>query len=223
MIGVIALLVSFLGLGWAITHQETAIRAFQVISGEPTATPMVITLPASTPLPTYTPYPTHTPYPTYTPHIVPTPEPTEALPTSTPVVVVVTATPTPKPTEPPGPILAVGETSRQDDVSLTLQRASLRSQYFKLTFLLKNESDHTIIGSYSHANFRVEDNLGNIYSSTFPDTHDYTLEAGKVMNIDPNLTNFTGDLTNKAIEWLLVTVEDISSFRGATWKIEVHH
>jgi len=59
VIGVIALIVAFLGLAWVITHQETAIQVVRVISGEPTATPVVIVLPTGAPLPTYTPYPTY--------------------------------------------------------------------------------------------------------------------------------------------------------------------
>lgn len=119
VIGVIALIVAFLGLAWAITHQKEAIQVVRVISGEPTAIPTPKTntplpslsatatsLPASTPTSTTTPTPTDTPLPTNTP--------TDTAPlTDTP-----TPTNTPAPTSPPDPISVSGLVIiRQEDFS----------------------------------------------------------------------------------------------------------
>jgi len=99
VIGVIALIVSFLGLFWAITHQETAIQVIGVISGEPTATPVA---PADTPMkPTNTPTlrpPTNTPVPKPTDTTISTPVSPTSIPKPTP-----TYTPYPKPTSTPTP------------------------------------------------------------------------------------------------------------------------
>jgi hypothetical protein len=99
VIGVIALIVSFLGLFWAITHQETAIQVIGVISGEPTAIPVAAT---DTPMkPTNTPTlrpPTNTPAPKPTDTTISTPVPPTSTSKLTP-----TYTPYPKPTSTPTP------------------------------------------------------------------------------------------------------------------------
>lgn len=227
VIGVIALIVAFLSLAWAITHQEAAIQVVQLVSGEPTVTPMITTLPTGTPLPTYTPYPTHTPYPTYTPHIVPTPEPTEALPIPTPVVV--TATPTPKPTEPPetppGSVLSVGETWRQGGVSLTLDEVRLEPTYVRVYFTLRNESDHRILGSFGLPNIRIEDNLGNVFTAWHQNmSWDFNLEQKDTFKLGSgDYTQYNGNLANKAVEWVLISVNDVSDIQNARWKVSVYH
>jgi hypothetical protein len=76
VISAIALLVSVVGLIWAVRNPNTVVQVFQVLSGDATPTPIVITLPANTAMPTYTPLPTYTSFPTL--------EPTKtAIPTST--------------------------------------------------------------------------------------------------------------------------------------------
>jgi hypothetical protein len=77
--GVIALVVSVIGLIWAIKNPNTVVQVFQVLSGEATSTPVVIILPTDTPLPTYTPQPTYTPFPTLLPTETPIPTPTATL------------------------------------------------------------------------------------------------------------------------------------------------
>jgi hypothetical protein len=81
IIGIIALVVSFIGLAWAVRNQDAAIQVVRAVSGGPTSTPMIITLPTGTPLPTYTAYPTYTPISalprlTYTPVPINKPAPT---------------------------------------------------------------------------------------------------------------------------------------------------
>lgn len=60
VIGVIALIVSVIGLIWVVRNQEAASQIVEVIAGVPTSTPIVITLPSDTPQPTYTLPPTQT-------------------------------------------------------------------------------------------------------------------------------------------------------------------
>jgi hypothetical protein len=180
-------------------------------------------------MPTYTPYPTHTPYPTYTPNVVPTPEPTEALPMPTPVVVIVTATSTPVPTElpftPPGSVLAVGDTWRQGEVSLTLDKVLLNPSDLRPSFTLRNEGSQRIIGSYTtNKNIKVEDNLGIVYTvgPYYRIKRDFTLDPGESYTINGGLP-YDGDLANKMVEWVLITVDDISSIQNARWKVNVYH
>lgn len=77
--GVIALIVGVVGLIWAMKNPSTVVQVFQALSGEPTATPLVITLPTDTPLSTYTPPPTYTPFPTLPPTETPIPTPAATL------------------------------------------------------------------------------------------------------------------------------------------------
>lgn len=77
--GVIALILGVVGLIWAMKNPNTVVQVFQALSGEATATPLVITLPSNTPLPTYTPQSTYTPFPTLLPTETPIPAPTATL------------------------------------------------------------------------------------------------------------------------------------------------
>ncbi len=79
IVGVIALIISFITLIWAIKNPSAVPMIIKVISGESTPTPIVITLPTNTPLPTYTPQPTYTPFPTLLPTETPIPTPTATL------------------------------------------------------------------------------------------------------------------------------------------------
>lgn len=96
IIGIIALIISFIGLVWAIRNQDQAIQIVRVIAGEPSHTPMstYTSYPTYTPLPsqssleTYAPIPTYTPPSTYTPFPTYTfyPEPTNTfMPSATPL------------------------------------------------------------------------------------------------------------------------------------------
>lgn len=86
VIGIIALIVSFIGLVWAVRNQEAAIQVVRVISGDPTTTPMIVILPTSTPLPTFTPFPAYTPFPTpFEPSPIPPMATSKPVPTNTPV------------------------------------------------------------------------------------------------------------------------------------------
>lgn len=79
VISAIALLVSVVGLIWAVKNPNMVVQVFQVLSGEATSTPVVITLPANTAMPTYTPLPTYTPFPTLLPTQTAIPTPTATL------------------------------------------------------------------------------------------------------------------------------------------------
>lgn len=79
VISAIALLVSVVGLIWAVKNPNMVVQVFQVLSGEATSTPVVITLPANTAMPTYTPLPTYTPFPTLLPTKTAIPTPTATL------------------------------------------------------------------------------------------------------------------------------------------------
>ena len=57
IVGVLALIVAIISLIWVVRNPGAAIQIVQVVSGGQTSTPVIITLPSSTPQPTYTPFP----------------------------------------------------------------------------------------------------------------------------------------------------------------------
>lgn len=67
VVGVIALIISFFTLIWAVNNPNAVPQIIQLISGEATSTPISIAMSPPTTQPTYTSLPTYTPYPTNTP------------------------------------------------------------------------------------------------------------------------------------------------------------
>jgi hypothetical protein len=102
----------------------------------------------------------------------------------------------------------------------------LEPSYVQPVFTLRNEGSQQIVGSYSNPNIKVEDNLGNVYTVSWYAQRrpwDFTLKPGESHEIKGNTTIRQGDLTNKAVEWVLITVDGISSIENARWKVNVYH
>ena len=180
IVGVVALIVSFIGLAWAIRNQEAAIQIVRVISGEPTTAP-VITVPS-----TYTPLPTYTPYPTYTPH------PTKEIIVPTPVVQIITATPLPTdrplaPTSvpssdtPPGTILPVGQTWTAKGISARLAKVTFAfGNEADLVFEITNMSGKTLFFHFNeNTHVTMQDDRGKSYSWGNTYEQDVILEDGR--------------------------------------------
>lgn len=62
VIGIIALIISFIALVWAVRNPNAVPQIINIISGDATATPIIVVPPTNTPFPTYTPLPTYTPF-----------------------------------------------------------------------------------------------------------------------------------------------------------------
>lgn len=222
---------------------------------------------------TQAPPPTYTPSPTYTSYsaadvttptaivivITATPVPVTAthtaLPQSSPVILGSTATPsspplpteTPRPTQslntPPGSILEVGQSWRQDNILLTLAERNLllyssASCNVGLGFRIENLASSSIIVTVRGSQVSVEDNLGHIWQRTgldFPSLCPANYDGVFSGEMEPGghfpsgygyqywRVGFAGDLTDPAVDYLIVTVSDLLQFDGAEWKIPINN
>jgi hypothetical protein len=164
-----------------------------------------------TAVPTYTPYPTQTPW-----------------------IIIATQIPTPVPTEsentPPGTILEVGETWKQNGVYLTVEKIDLDERGIVLPhFVVENRTGQTISFIFEPANVDVVDNNGNIFeqnSITCPQTY-HIQDRERLQTIfacwGGSIPSHTGDFFDPTVSHLLVVVSEFGRIDEARWKIDVAH
>lgn len=212
---VFSCVIAFIAL--ASPHKASQV-VVQLFSGE-TPTPVVVIatpaiLPTPTPAPSPTRYPTHTPYPTYTPY------PTQRPPTATP-----------RPTAIPGPTatprntgLKVGEWYSQGDISSAITEVRLGKWGYDPTLsfdmLMKNISEHTISFKWESSNFRLEDNLGNLYVCGEDLSERLILEPGEQASRG---SLFIIDHSDPRITEVTLIVTNLSDIEHAEWVIPLYH
>jgi len=188
----------------------------------------------TTAMPTQMSQPTYTPDPMATSTLVP-PTPTPA-PTDTPVPPTPTLVPTPTVPRntPPGSILEVGESWRQNDVRLKLKEPYLSSNCVAGLFDFYNDTDHQIVAVMDLDEIYAEDNLGqrwplvSISDWTICDTRGiYTEDQIETVNPDDNFgahwIGFKGPATDTRVTELIVTFTSMSQISNAKWRIPIYH
>jgi hypothetical protein len=208
----------------------------------PTYTPTETPGPTDTSIPTLTSTPTEIPEPTTTPTLIPTDTP---IPTFTATS---TNTPNPTPTEsatPSGTVLAPGESLEQNGLVLTMSDYfyDVEQECIGMWFRIKNEGGHEIIVSGKARNFKAVDNLGRSWSlrklsPSIYDKCDPTVNEDELtFSLAPNeelttsqfftirgfIVGFTGYLTDRQVEYVDISVDDLSQITNARWRIPVHH
>lgn len=191
--------------------------------------------------PTSTPEPTPTPIVvvvTATPQDTPTPVPPTLAPapTNTPVPPAPTV---PKDT-PPGSILEVGESWRQNGVRLKLEEVRFfpNSECLTLAFNLFNETDHEIIVTIEEQDFYAEDNLGRRWQLFTLTASGVWCQKGWISDLtdivaagdrfrttgyDYWKVAFSGFLTDTNVDQVIVTVDGLSQIANAKWRIPIYH
>jgi hypothetical protein len=235
IIAAIALIPAF--ATWFASHEPTA---GSVAVSTP---PQVATVPTYTPMPTYTPYSTSRPAPTN----VPTEAPTAiSEPTATFVPTAI-----PQPTKPintsQGTILDVGQPWKQDGLLLTIVESKFGPNNpdsndctISAAFDIHNLTSSSYVVNVQAYQFSAKDNLGNSWPVTGIHTGvecppsiyreekiTGSMDAGGRF---PNSTGwdtwrvgFRGDITNKAVDYVIVTVTDLLNFNNAEWKIVINN
>ena len=159
-----------------------------------------------------------------------TPAPATATPAST---VLAQATQSPSPSAsgdtPPGTILEVGQTWRQDGLELNLTRVDLYTDGIAFHFKLTNQRTIvTVFRFVSGDTFTVTDNdqrrlalddAGRI--STF--TLDPSASADLGHDCCPAFEYARTDTTQSDVTNLVITVNGISSITNARWHFPIHH
>jgi hypothetical protein len=195
-------------------------------------TPVVAVVSTSVPFLTYTPYPTQLLQPTYTPYPTYTSQPPIV---NSPTSVIVSDTVA-------GTVLDVGQSWQTDNLVLTLGDVKLQAQpdwsfcYVSLRFYLENNSAVDRMITVEESQFTITDNLGrtnlphSISSYTYPcpppngDPFSQLVKpGGRFPRVGYWYVGVSVDVTNTSLDYLLVTVDDLSSFKGATWKIPIYH
>jgi len=234
VVQVVVLTVERVIVATAISIAETGTPAVQVVvqtievERVVTATPKPVTA-SPLPPPTGTPMPL-TSAPTYTPY-----------PTQTPWIIIATPIPTPVPTEPeqtpPGTVLSPGEWWKQNEMVLTLKDfyINVGSDCIGMIFRLQNESEHEIILTLNDHVFSAVDNLGRSWKfhalvRTFPDRGcpPYSGGGSSVWSILPGRgrdfgTGFIGHLADTQVEYVEVTVHEVSRITDAKWRMPIYH
>jgi DNA-binding CsgD family transcriptional regulator len=180
----------------------------------------------ATPQNTETPVPpSPTPEPTYTP-VPPTPTP---IPTDTPI-----PTPTVPPDTPPGSVLEVGDSWRQNGVRLKLIETNLSSECVSFSFDFYNETNHQMVVEIDPEAFSVRDNLGqqwelvSISDWTICDTRGIYVEK-QSETVDPgdnygaHWFGFKGPVTDSRVNEVVITVEKISQISNARWRVPIYN
>jgi hypothetical protein len=199
--------------------------------------PQVATVPTYTAMPTYTPYPTSRPAPTNVPTVAPTA-------TSVPTEI-------PQPTRPintsQGTSLDVGQPWKQDGLLLTLVESKIGPNdptwndcTISAAFDIHNLTSSNYVINVQAYQFSAKDNLGNNWPLTgihpgveCPDSQYREEKISGSMDANgrfPNSTGwdtwrvgFRGDITNKAVDYVVVTVTDLLNFNNAQWKIAINN
>lgn len=209
---------------------------------QPTHTPCP-PQPTHTPYPhqsTYTPYPpepTYTPYPTVTrfPTLTNTPIP----PTQTPYIIIATPTPvrtpTPPKNTPPGTVLDVGKTWKQNGLYLTLTKVDLDILHgesrVELSFFVENRTGKAMSFNFDTRNVVVVDNNGTRFekSSQYICTEPYHIEKGETFDTEFGCGSnyvypkYYGDWFAPNVDYLLAMVSNFGRIDEAKWKVDITH
>jgi len=165
-------------------------------------------------------------------------EPSTPTPKALPITV-----PQVSPDTPPGSTLQVGQSWRQNGLVLALAEVELLTQpdwgtcYIGLRFYLENFSSTSRVVTVRHSQFSITDNFGRTdiqhgissYSYPCPSTSEqesFSQEVGIGERFPERGYWYVGigvDITNPSVEYVLITVNDLSEINGATWKIQINH
>jgi hypothetical protein len=148
--------------------------------------------------------------------------------------------PTPIQNTAPGTLLEVGQGWRQDGLVLTLDDtyflfSNTSDCKIGLQFYIENYTMSSIIVTVRPNQFELEDNLGNQWRNTgldmatgCPDFETRTfsdeVEPGETFPVSGYSTfkvGFNGPTTDPAVEYVIVTVSNLLTFNGASWKIPI--
>lgn len=195
--------------------------------------PTVLVIKTNKPPPTYTSYPSQISFQrTITPHFTYTAVPV-VIETPTTAKVIDTVE---------GTILEIGQSWHVENLILTLGEVKLQTQpdwgfcYVSLRFFVENKTpfDRTI--TVKESQFTITDNLGrnniphSISSYTYPcpppngePFSELVISGGRFPKTGYWYVGVSADITNTSLDYLIVTVNGLSSFNGATWKIPIYH
>ena len=177
---------------------------------EPTDTPIP---PSPTPAPSATPSPTLTPLPTAT---------------STPLP------PTEPPDTPPGSMLEVGDSWRQNGVRLKLKETNLSPKCVSFLFDFYNDTDHQMVVKIDPDAFSVQDNRGQRWTLTsisdwiicdtreiYIDEQSETVDPGD--NYGAHWFGFLGATTDERVNEVIITVGKMSQIDNARWRVPIYN
>ncbi len=126
--------------------------------------------------------------------------------------------------------LAIGEWYTKGNISFIIDEVDYYSgsaySYVELSFNVKNVGSSQISFEYSSFNFKVTDNLGQDYPIHTPSRGNstMTIKPGAIKRLPPPVVwEFKGNYANPQVEYLIVTITDISSIEKAEWIIPVSH
>lgn len=168
------------------------------------------------------------------------PSPTEtSSPTTPPTATAEPPTPTPDNT-PPGTILDVGQTWKQDGAEFTLlDTLDYETAAVVTDWRFTNNTAHDLLVYYGNESFSAKDNLGNKlkiigfidayggcpWLGSGNNTKGMILKSGEgVQNtgcIKSIRLHIQVDLANKQIKEIIVTASDISRIKQAQWRIPI--
>ncbi|MGA9351345.1 MAG: hypothetical protein WBW48_21415 [Anaerolineae bacterium] len=231
IIGVIFTIVGVIIAILALVSPQRIVVVLQHIL--PEATPVVITV-MSTPAPTLgaKPGPTLTVL-----QLASTPSPTSFPSTSTP-----TSMPRPTDTPPPtatprsntplGSVLKPGEPWTQDGFSLTLHLNEIEPDFLSFNVFGENQTGQEILVKIQPQNFIAINSLGQHGGLDWMETErrggianfgTKKLAAGEsIVILSPGL--FHGlDLGNPKVEYVTISIHDLSRVSKASWRIEIPH
>ena len=241
VIGIIALIISFIGFVWAIRNQEAAIQIVRVVSGDATSTPVIIVLPTGTPLPTYTPQPGFTSLPTYTPRPTYTPFPTHTpYPTFTPYIIATqtpptfTSTPIPENQDPPpGSTISAGSSYSYRGIAVsTHPEVRVYGDRVQVRLIVRNNRDQPYILRFTGNIFHLRDDTGKRYPLKFwssslereqqqeslnpNDEHIIEFDFSGYVGAT-NLGYFQGPIPVNA-QYLVFTVDELAGMTNLNWQ-----
>jgi hypothetical protein len=210
----------------AIPTEEVPTPAVQVVV-QTVEVERVVTATPEPLSPTPPPPPTGTPIPPTATH---TPQPTQ-----TPWIIIATPIPTPVPTEPentpPGTILEVGETWKQDGLHLTLRKLEMTGGGIVNTwFVAENKAGQVLNFKFNTKDVVVTDNNGVVFGKHYEKscTQSHRLEKGESRDIKEcyNWTGFRhgGDYFDPEVTYLVVTISNFGRIGEAKWRTaEIAH
>jgi hypothetical protein len=148
---------------------------------------------------------------------------------------------------PAGSILDVGQTWKSEGIWLTLGDAKLYPSNnpgfnngcrIGLDFYLENKTLQDRVIEISESLFSISDNLGNLNIKHGVASSSYPCPAPGIMShsfsklVKPGerfpsygywYVGAVIDITNTSLDYILVTVNDLSNIKNATWKIPIYH
>jgi hypothetical protein len=132
-----------------------------------------------------------------------------------------------------GPMLAVGETWTQNDIALTLQKATIGTDKISALFVLENKTKGQILFTFGLDSFSVKDNTGatgNVWvnnrcipqqSVCSPGSGDSSLAAGESLQIDMEFSDMS--LAKSQVMEVVITVKEISRLKNISWRVSIPH